>query len=362
MDSKNNKIPKAKKILITGSAGFIGYHLIKKLIQTNNEIIGLDIINDYYDLRVKFGRLDKCGIHIQNIKHNEMTQSTKFSNYRFIKLDLSDQKHIYQLFENENFDVVVNLAAQAGVRYSITNPDAYLQSNIIGFYNILEACRQNKIKHLVFASSSSVYGWNEKLPFSTSDNVDHPISLYAASKKSNELLAHSYSALYNIPTTGLRFFTVYGPWGRPDMALFLFAKNIILGKPIDVYNHGNMMRDFTYIDDIVEGILRIIEKPAKPNSSWSGLDPDPGSSKAPYKIYNIGNNSPVRLMDFIEAIEKAIGKKAIKKLLPLQPGDVPASHADVTDLIRDFDYKPDTSIEEGISKFIKWYLEFYKIN
>ena len=349
------------KILVTGSAGFIGYHLVEKLVQTNNEIVGLDIINDYYDLRVKYGRLDKCGIHIENIKHNVMVKSTKYSNYRFIKLDISDQKHVYQLFEDEKFDVVVNLAAQAGVRYSITNPDAYLQSNIIGFYNVLEASRQHKIKHLVFASSSSVYGWNEKLPFSTSDNVDHPISLYAASKKSNELLAHCYSALYYIPTTGLRFFTVYGPWGRPDMALFLFAKNIIEGKPIDVYNQGNMMRDFTYIDDIVEGISRVIVRPAKSNLSWSGFKPDPGSSKAPYKIYNIGNNSPVRLMDFIEAIEKAIGKKAIKNLLPLQPGDVPASHADVYNLVKDFDYKPNTSIKEGINNFIDWYLDFYKI-
>jgi len=347
------------KILITGSAGFIGYHLVSKLVQTNNDIVGLDIINDYYDLRVKYGRLDRCGIHIQNIKHNIMVQSTKYENYKFIKLDLSDQKNIYKLFEDEKFDMVVNLAAQAGVRYSITNPDAYLQSNIIGFYNILEACRYNKIKHLVYASSSSVYGWNEKMPFSTSDNVDHPISLYAASKKSNELLAHSYSALYNIPTTGLRFFTVYGPWGRPDMALFLFAKNIIAGKPIDVYNNGNMMRDFTYIDDIVEGIARVISKPAKPNPAWKGETPDPGSSKAPYKIYNIGNNSPVRLLDFIESIEKAVGKKAIKNLLPLQPGDVPASHADVTDLIEDMRYKPNTPIQEGIDRFIEWYLEFY---
>jgi UDP-glucuronate 4-epimerase len=347
------------KILITGAAGFIGYHLVEKMIESGNDIVGLDIINDYYDLRVKFGRLDNCGIHIQNIKHNVMVQSTKYSNYRFIKLDLSDQKHIYQLFEKEKLDVVVNLAAQAGVRYSITNPDAYLQSNIIGFYNILEACRQNKIKHLVYASSSSVYGWNEKMPFSTSDNVDHPISLYAASKKSNELLAHSYSALYNIPTTGLRFFTVYGPWGRPDMALFLFAKSIFAGKPIDVYNHGNMMRDFTYIDDIVEGISRVIDKPAKMNLKWSGLNPDPGSSNAPYKIYNIGNNSPIRLLDFIEAIEKAIGKNAMKNLMPLQPGDVPSSHADISDLVEDFNYKPDTPIQEGINSFIKWYLEFY---
>jgi UDP-glucuronate 4-epimerase len=349
------------KILITGSAGFIGYHLVKKLIKDQrNQVIGLDNINDYYDLRVKYGRLDDCGIHMQSIKHNVMIQSEKFSNYCFIKLDLSIPKHIYQLFENENFDVVVNLAAQAGVRYSITNPDAYLQSNIIGFYNILEACRQNIIKHLVYASSSSVYGWNEKMPFSTSDNVDHPISLYAASKKSNELLAHSYSALYNISTTGLRFFTVYGPWGRPDMALFLFAKNIIEGKPIDVYNHGNMMRDFTYIDDIVEGISRVIKKPASSNHNWNGKIPDPGSSKAPYKIYNIGNNSPVRLMNFIEVIEKVVGKKAIKNLMPLQPGDVPSSHAAVDDLVQDFNYNPDTSIEDGINKFIKWYLEFYK--
>ena len=349
------------KLLITGAAGFIGYHLVNKLVQTNNEIIGLDIINDYYDLRVKYTRLDNCGIHIQNIKHNMMVKSTKYNNYKFIKLDLSDQKNIYKLFEQEKFDVVVNLAAQAGVRYSITNPDAYLQSNIIGFYNVLEACRHNNIKHFVFASSSSVYGWNEKLPFSTSDNVDHPISLYAASKKSNELFAHSYSALYSIPSTGLRFFTVYGPWGRPDMALFLFAKNIIDGKPIDVYNNGNMMRDFTYIDDIVEGIVRVINKPAKSNPKWNGENPDPGSSKAPYKIYNIGNNNPVRLMDFIESIENAVGKKAIKNLLPLQSGDVPSSHADVTDLVNDLGYKPNTPIQEGINKFIEWYTRFYEI-
>jgi UDP-glucuronate 4-epimerase len=351
---------KEVKILITGSAGFIGYHLVNKLVNTDNQIFGLDIINDYYDLRVKFGRLENCGIQIQNIKHNVIVQSTKYDNYKFVKLDLSNQKDIYQLFNDEKFDVVVNLAAQAGVRYSITNPDVYLQSNIIGFYNILESCRNNNVKHLVFASSSSVYGWNKKMPFSTSDNVDHPISLYAASKKSNELLAHSYSALYNIPTTGLRFFTVYGPWGRPDMALFLFTKNIMAGAPIDVYNHGNMMRDFTYIDDIVEGISRVIVKPAKPNLNWSELNPDPGSSKAPYKIYNIGNNSPVRLMDFIEAIEKSIGKKAIMNLLPLQPGDVTASHADVTDLVEDINYRPNTQIQDGIDQFIKWYIEFYK--
>jgi UDP-glucuronate 4-epimerase len=348
------------KILITGTAGFIGYHLLKRLVkESTNQIVGLDNINDYYDLRVKYGRLDDCGIRIQNIKHNELVRSDIYDNYRFIKLDLYEQQKVYDLFNREKFDVVVNLAAQAGVRYSITNPDAYLNSNIIGFYNILEASRKNNIKHLVFASSSSVYGWNEKLPFSTSDNVDHPISLYAASKKSNELLAHCYSALYNIPSTGLRFFTVYGPWGRPDMALFLFAKHIIEDKPIDVYNHGNMMRDFTYIDDIVEGIKRVIENPPKGNSKWDGKNPDPGSSRAPYKIYNIGNNSPVKLMDFIQAIENKLGKQAKKNLMPLQPGDVPASHADVSDLIADMGYKPETPIQEGINRFIDWYLEFY---
>ncbi|MCK4664904.1 MAG: NAD-dependent epimerase [Bacteroidales bacterium] len=348
------------KILVTGSAGFIGYHLVISLVKdTKNQVIGLDNINDYYDLRVKYGRLDNCGIHIQNIKHNVLVQSSIYESYRFIKLDLSDQKHIYQLFKNEEFDVIVNLAAQAGVRYSITNPDTYLQSNIIGFYNILEACRSNKVKHLIYASSSSVYGWNEKLPFSTSDNVDHPISLYAASKKSNELLAHCYSALYNIPSTGLRFFTVYGQWGRPDMALFLFTKNILEGKPIDVYNYGNMMRDFTYIDDIIEGISRVINNPPKGNKDWDSKNPDPSSSKAPYKIYNIGNNSPVRLLDFVKAIEEALHKKAKMNMLPLQPGDVQSSHADVTDLITDMDYKPNTPIKEGMKKFIEWYLEFY---
>ncbi len=350
------------KILVTGTAGFIGYHLVNKLVTLENvEVVGLDIINDYYDLRVKYGRLHEAGIEMQYIKHNILIQSKKHNNYRFIKLDLTDQKNLMALFEQEKFDVVVNLAAQAGVRYSITNPDAYLQSNIIGFYNILEASRHNDIKHLVYASSSSVYGWNESMPFSTSDNVDHPISLYAASKKSNELLAHSYSALYNIPTTGLRFFTVYGPWGRPDMALFIFTENILKGKPIKVFNYGKMKRDFTYVDDIVEGIKRVIFSPAKPNPKWTAVSPDPGSSKAPYKIYNIGNNSPVLLMDFINAIEETLGVEADKELLPLQAGDVPASHADVTDLIEDLGYKPETPIKEGIDKFISWYRDFYKI-
>ena len=348
------------KILVTGAAGFIGYHLVNKLLEDeNNEVFGLDNINDYYDLRIKYGRLEENGIFIQDIHYNELLISKTKPNYSFIKLDLTEQAKLKTLFSKHKFDVVVNLAAQAGVRYSITNPDAYLQSNIIGFYNILEASRKHKIKHLVFASSSSVYGWNEKLPFSTSDNVDHPISLYAASKKSNELLAHSYSALYNIPATGLRFFTVYGPWGRPDMALFLFTKNILNNKPIDVYNYGNMKRDFTYIDDIVEGIKRVINNPAKSNPKWDAMHPDPSSSKASYKIYNIGNNNPVKLLNFIESIESALNKKAIKNMMPLQAGDVPASHADVKDLIADLGYKPETPIQEGINRFIDWYLEFY---
>ena len=350
------------KILITGTAGFIGFHLANRLLKEENiEIVGLDVVNDYYDLRVKYGRLERDGFPIQNIRYGEILTSEKYSNYKFIKLDLCDRVKMEKLFQAEKFDVVVNLAAQAGVRYSITNPDVYLESNIIGFFNILEACRKYEIKHLVYASSSSVYGWNEKMPFSTTDNVDHPISLYAASKKSNELLAHSYSALYNIPTTGLRFFTVYGPWGRPDMALFLFAKAIAEDKPIDVYNYGKMKRDFTYVDDIVEGIKRVIYSPAKPMEGWTGQKPTPGTSKAPYKIYNIGNNEPVLLMDFIEAIEDALGKKAQMNMLPLQPGDVPASHADVTDLVEDLGYKPNTPIKVGVQNFINWYKEFYKI-
>ncbi|PID27547.1 MAG: NAD-dependent epimerase [Candidatus Cloacimonadota bacterium] len=349
------------KILITGAAGFIGFHLAQLLKDDKNyEIFGLDIVNDYYDLRIKYGRLEELGFPIQNIRKDEALVSSKYENLKFIKTDISEQQKVYELFEKEKFDVVVNLAAQAGVRYSITNPDAYLESNVIGFYNILEASRHNNVKHLLYASSSSVYGWNESMPFSTRDNVDHPISLYAATKKSNELLAHTYSALYNIPTTGLRFFTVYGPWGRPDMALFLFAERIWKGEPIDVYNYGKMKRDFTYVDDIIKGIQLMISKPPKPNPYWTGMNPDPGSSKAPYRIYNIGNNSPVLLMDFIHEIENAFGKKAEMNMLPMQPGDVLASHADVSDLIADFGYKPQTPIGEGVKKFASWYLEFYK--
>ena len=355
------------KILITGTAGFIGSHLAIKLLQRGDEVVGLDNINDYYDQNVKYGRLQRAGIieHLedgQNIKYNNLITSSKDKNYKFIKLDLEDKSNLDKLFEEEKFDKVINLAAQAGVRYSLTNPSAYVSSNIVGFMNILEACRYNDIKGLSYASSSSVYGLNEAQPFSTKSNVDHPMSLYAASKKSNELMAHTYSHLYNIPTTGLRFFTVYGPWGRPDMALYLFTKAIIEGKPIDIFNYGEMQRDFTYIDDIVEGIIRVNDNPAEGNKSWNGKNPDPSSSSAPYKLYNIGNNNPVKLMDFIEALEKKLGSKAKKNMLPIQAGDVPSTYADVSDLISDLDYKPETTIQEGINNFVDWYIEFFKVD
>lgn len=348
------------KILVTGSAGFIGFHLTKRLLDRGDEVVGLDIINDYYDINVKYGRLTMMGIvSPEHLEYGNVYSSTTYDKYRFVKLKLEDKDAIDQLFETEKFDAVCNLAAQAGVRYSLKNPYAYIDSNITGFINILEACRYYPVNHLVFASSSSVYGLNEGQPFSTSDNVDHPISLYAASKKSNELMAHTYSSLFGLATTGLRFFTVYGPWGRPDMALFLFTKAILEGKPIDVYNHGNMQRDFTYIDDIVEGVVRVLDRPPVANDAWDKSYPDPGSSSSPYKIYNIGNNSPVRLMDFIEAIEKKIGKKAEKNLLPIQPGDVPSTYADVSDLTRDFDYIPNTPIDVGVDRFVDWYKEFH---
>ena len=354
------------KILVTGTAGFIGFHLANKLLARGDEVIGLDNINDYYDIRVKYGRLKESGIIDTledggNIEYNKLIQSKKYKNYKFIKLNLEDKENIDKLFKEEKFDAVCNLAAQAGVRYSLTNPMAYMDSNIIGFMNILEACRNFDVKNLSYASSSSVYGLNEKQPFSTHDSVNHPISLYAASKKSNELMAHTYSHLFGIQTTGLRFFTVYGPWGRPDMALFLFTKAIFEDKPIDVYNYGEMQRDFTYVDDIVEGIVRVIDNPAKPNEKFDGKNPDPASSSAPYKVYNIGNNAPVKLMDFITALEKKIGKTAKKNMLPIQPGDVPSTYADVSDLINDLGYKPQTSIEEGIDKFVDWYVDFFGI-
>ena len=349
------------KILLTGSAGFIGYHVVQKLLALDYDVTGLDNINDYYDPQLKYHRLENIGIKADDIKDNTLIKSTRFNNYRFIKTELSDKNTINELFSHEKFDVVIHLAAQAGVRYSITNPFAYMESNWIGFLNILEACRHNHVKHLTYASSSSVYGLNEEMPFSTHDNVDHPISLYAASKKSNELMAHTYSYLYNLPTTALRFFTVYGPWGRPDMALFKFTKAILEDNPIDVYNNGEMRRDFTYIDDIVEGVVRVMEKTPEPNPRWSGKDPDPATSPTPYKIYNIGNNSPVELMDFIKAIEEKLGKEAEKNFMPMQPGDVPATWADVQPLIDELGYTPKTDIREGVSEFIDWYRWYYKV-
>lgn len=347
------------KILITGTAGFIGFHLAKRLISNGHEVVGLDSINDYYDLRLKYGRLKLTGIAKEEVEYGKLLQSSKYPNYKFIQLKLEDREKLFELFENERFDKVCNLAAQAGVRYSLTNPSAYIESNIIGFSNILEACRHNQVKHLAYASSSSVYGLNQKMPFSTSDNVDHPVSLYAASKKSNELMAHAYSHLFGLPTTGLRFFTVYGPWGRPDMALFIFTKAILEGKPIDVFNEGRMERDFTYIDDIVEGIARVIDHTPVANKNWERLNPDPSTSSAPYKIYNIGNSHPVKLMEFIETLENVLGSKSIKNLLPLQAGDVEKTWANVDDLISDLNYKPATSVKEGVTKFVQWYKEFY---
>jgi UDP-glucuronate 4-epimerase len=349
------------RILVTGTAGFIGFHLAKRLIARGDEVVGLDSINNYYDVNLKYSRLQLTGISKKDIEYNKLIQSDINPNYQFIQLNLEDKDGISKLFNTFKFDKVCNLAAQAGVRYSIENPSAYIESNIVGFLNILEASRHHKIEHLVYASSSSVYGLNELMPFSTSHNVDHPISLYAASKKSNELMAHTYSYLYNLPTTGLRFFTVYGPWGRPDMALFLFTKAIIEGKPIDVYNNGNMQRDFTYIDDIVEGVLRVIDKIPQADSTWSGSAPNPSGSVAPYKIFNIGNSSPVKLMEFIEAIETSIGMKAEKNFMPLQAGDVPSTWADVEDLWTQLGFKPKTSVIDGIARFIEWYKEYFKI-
>lgn len=349
------------KILVTGIAGFIGYHLVNSLIKRDDEIIGLDIINDYYDVTIKYGRLKNCGFAISDIEYNKLIKSSKYPNLSFIKLNLEDKKNIENLFKQENFDQVINLAAQAGVRYSLVNPQAYIDSNITGFLTILECCRHYSIKHLTYASSSSVYGLNEKQPFSTKDNVDHPVSLYASSKKCNELMAHTYSHLFGIPTTGLRFFTVYGPWGRPDMALFIFTKAILENKPIDVYNYGKMQRDFTYISDIVQGIIKVNDNPPEGNQNWNPNNPEPSSSTAPYKIYNIGNSKPVELMSFVKTIEEELGKKAIINLLPIQPGDVPSTYADVTDLIENFNYKPQISVKEGIKNFIDWYRNFYSI-
>ena len=349
------------RILITGTAGFIGFHLARKMVALGWQVIGLDAINDYYDVNLKYSRLKESGIYQQDIHYNTLVKSNLHANYSFIQLKIDDRENLSQLFNNQPFDVVVNLAAQVGVRYSINNPYAYADSNITGFINLLECCRHHSIGHLVYASSSSVYGANEAMPYSTSQVVDHPISLYAASKKSNELMAHVYSHLFGLPTTGLRFFTVYGPWGRPDMAISLFTKAIIEGKPVQIFNNGNMERDFTHVNDIVEVMQRVISQPAQPNPNWSGIAPDPATSKAPYKLYNIGNHSPVRLLDFVETIEKKLKIAAIKEFLPMQPGDVAKTFADTTNLATDFNYEPNTGIEEGISSFVDWYKSYWKV-
>mgnify|MGYP000722132588 CR=1 FL=1 len=346
------------KILITGTAGFIGYHLSKKLIERGDTVIGVDQINDYYDIQLKYSRLKDLGIEKNIVIEGKKITSSVYDNHSFYKGNLEDKDFIDSVFKSEKPDAVCNLAAQAGVRYSLKNPKAYIDSNIVGFINILEACRHYGVENLSYASSSSVYGLNKSLPFSTKDNVDHPVSLYAASKKSNELMAHTYSHLFGIRTTGLRFFTVYGPFGRPDMALFLFAKAALENGTIDVFNHGKMVRDFTYVDDIVQGIISVIDNPAESSSDFD-TNPTPNVSSAPYRIYNIGNNNPVKLMDFITAIEKKIGKTVNKNFMEIQPGDVPQTYADVTDLERDFNYKPNTSIDFGISKFIDWYKDYY---
>ncbi len=334
------------KVLITGSAGFIGSALSLRLLERGDEVIGVDNLNDYYDVGLKQARLART------LQHPGYTE---------VRLGIEDRAGMAEVFGNYRPDRVVNLAAQAGVRYSLENPHAYVDTNLVGFTNILEGCRHNDVEHLVYASSSSVYGSNTNMPFSVHDNVDHPVSLYAASKKANELMAHTYSHLYGLPTTGLRFFTVYGPWGRPDMALFLFTKNILEGKPIDVFNYGNHRRDFTYIDDIVEGVVRVLDRVPQPNPDWSGDDPDSATSTAPYRLYNIGNNQPVELMHYIEVLEDCLGQQAEKNMLPLQPGDVPATYANVDDLVRDIGYKPDMSVEQGIASFVAWYRDYYKV-
>jgi len=334
------------KILVTGAAGFIGFHLCQVLLARGDEVVGLDNLNPYYDVRLKQARL---------------AQLQDQPRFRFVELELADREGMAALFAGEGFTRVVNLAAQAGVRYSLENPHAYVDSNLVGFVNVLEGCRHSGVEHLVFASSSSVYGANTRMPFSIHHNVDHPVSLYAATKKANELMAHTYAHLYGLPCTGLRFFTVYGPWGRPDMALFLFTRAILAGEPIDVFNHGRMRRDFTYIDDIVEGVVRVTDRVAEPDPAWDGNSPDPGTSAAPYRNYNIGNNNPVELMDLIATLEKALGREAVKNFLPLQPGDVPATFADVDDLVRDVGFKPATPIDVGVGRFVDWYRDYYQV-
>jgi UDP-glucuronate 4-epimerase len=333
------------KLLVTGAAGFIGFHTSRLLLERGDEVVGLDNLNDYYDVSLKEARLALL---------------KKFPNFRFVKQDFIERDAMRELFAREKFQRVIHLGAQAGVRYSIQNPLAYIDSNVLGFGNILEGCRHNSVEHLVYASTSSVYGANTKMPFSVHQNVDHPLSFYAATKKANELMAHTYAHLYGLPVTGLRFFTVYGTWGRPDMALFLFTKNILAGKPIDVFNYGNHRRDFTYVDDIAQGVVRTTDRVATSNPQWNSDDPDPGTSKAPYRLYNIGNNKPVELMRYIECIEQCLGKKAQKNLLPLQQGDVPDTFADIEDLERDVGYRPATPVEVGVERFVRWYVDYYK--
>jgi len=335
-----------RSILVTGAAGFIGFHLCKRLLAEGRSVVGIDNLNDYYD---------------PNLKKARLAQLTSQSAFRHVASDMADRPAMAELFRQEHFDAVVNLAAQAGVRYSLINPHSYVDTNLVGFVNILEGCRHGGVKHLVYASSSSVYGANTRMPFSVHDNVDHPVSLYAASKKANELMAHTYSHLFQLPTTGLRFFTVYGPWGRPDMALFLFTKAILEDRPIDVFNNGEMERDFTYIDDIVEGVVRVIDRVPQPNPAWSGDAPDSATSYCPWRVYNIGNNNKEKLMRYIEVLEQCLGKTAQKNFLPLQPGDVPATYADVEDLVRDTGFKPATTIEHGIRRFVDWYRDYYKV-
>ena len=334
------------KVLLTGAAGFIGMHVALRLLERGDEVVGLDNLNDYYDVRLKEARLARL---------------TPAAGFRFVRMAVEDRDGMAKLFEAERFDRVVHLAAQAGVRYSLQNPNAYIDANIVGFMNVLEGCRHSAVKHLVYASSSSVYGGNTKMPFSEADSVDHPVSLYAATKKANELMAHTYSHLYGLPTTGLRFFTVYGPWGRPDMALFLFTKAMIEGRPIDVFNHGDMQRDFTYIDDIVEGVIRTLDRVAETDPAFDGDHPHPGHSKAPFRVFNIGNQGPVPLMEFIQAIEKALGITAQKNLLPMQPGDVPATYADVSELTAWTGFSPSTAIDDGVARFVAWYRDYYRV-
>lgn len=349
------------KILVTGAAGFIGFYVCKGLLNRGDIVVGLDNINTYYDVSLKYGRLSALGIQQEYVGWYKFVQSNVYEQFRFIRMNLEDKQAMRMLFANEHFDKVVNLAAQAGVRYSIENPYAYVESNIDGFLNVLEGCRHYQVKHLVYASSSSVYGLNGKVPFSEKDSIAHPISLYAATKKSNELMAHTYSHLYGVPSTGLRFFTVYGPWGRPDMSPFLFADAMLHGRPIKVFNNGDMLRDFTYIDDIVEGVLRVIDHIPAPTPDWSAQAPDPSSSAAPYKIYNIGNSHPVKLMDFIHAIEEAIARPAEKIYLPMQPGDVYQTNADTSALQSELGFKPDKPIKEGVRETIDWYRSFYQL-